>query len=263
VRDANIEYRELLKDILLHGVPVSPRSQLCKELLCRKTVIDMDTCFISIPERKLGKRFRAAEAAWILSGDNRVNTIENFSKKIGDYSDDGVYFSGAYGPPFRDQLPYVLRCLKSDIESRQGVITIWRSRPFDSKDIPCTVSLQFIIRDFTLHTIATMRSSDAWLGWPYDIHNFSCMSAYLLLSLVRASRTYEDIKLGQLHLTAGSQHLYHENWKKALRVFDSFSGLTEIQRMNLKSKEESLDWKGYTPDEFIESLWKKANTSSH
>ena len=261
MRDTNIEYRELLKSILLYGVPVKPRGKLCKELLCNKTVIDMETCFISIPERKLGKRFRAAEAAWILSGDNRVSTIEHFSKKIGDYSDDGIYFSGAYGPPFRDQLPYVLRCLESDIESRQGVITIWRSRPFDSKDIPCTVSLQFIVRDFTLHTIATMRSSDAWLGWPYDIHNFSCMSAYLLLSLKQISGW--DLHLGQLHLTAGSQHLYHENWKKALHTFESFSKMDEIQRMNLKSKEESLDWKGYTPDEFIENLWKKANTSSH
>ena len=57
------------------------------------------------------------------------------------------------------------------------IINIWRENPRSSKDIPCTLSLQFFLREASdqlwLHTIATMRSNDAWLGVPYDTFNFN------------------------------------------------------------------------------------------
>ena len=120
--DIDNTYSTLLKDILLYGVPVSPRGKDCKELISYKTEIDMNYPKINVPERKLGLKFRPASAAWILSGDNRLSTIGKYSKKMGDYSDDGKYLAGAYGPPFRDQLPYILRCLTTDKNSRQAII---------------------------------------------------------------------------------------------------------------------------------------------
>ena len=57
-----------------------------------------------------------------------------------------------------------------------------------------------------------MRSSDAWLGWPYDAFNFTCISIYTLLQLMHQHR--KTYKLGNLSINAGSQHLYERNWKK-------------------------------------------------
>ena len=233
-------YSSLLRQILLNGVPVSPRGMECKEIISHTTEIDMNYPKISVPEREIGWKFRVAEAAWILSGDNRLSTIGKYSKKIGDYSDDGKYFAGAYGPPFRDQLPYILRCLTTDKSSRQAVITIWRPRPYPSEDIPCTISLQFLLRHDSIHTVATMRSSDAWLGWPYDIYNFSCITAFIALHL--------DVDIGRLYLTAGSQHLYNKHLDKA----------HEIAEKTYWTEQQKLEWKGVTPDEFIENLWKTA-----
>lgn len=244
MQPVNLAYKELLHDILQRGMPASPRGLDCKELLGHQTVIDMERPFVTIPARKIGNKFRAAEAAWILSGDNRVSTIAPYSTKIKDYSDDGEYFAGAYGPPFRDQLPYVLNCLRADSYSRQAVISIWRPRPYSSKDIPCTVSLQFLIRHNRIHTIATMRSSDAWLGWVYDVHNFSCISAFIALHL-------KGVELGALFLTAGSQHLYDGNTEAAKKVIKSYS--TGAPTIN-----EELIWKGMKPDDFIKALWDSA-----
>lgn len=239
----NNTYKQLLNKILSHGTHCEPRGLKCLELICETTIIDMEYPYVSIPDRKIGNRFRAAEAAWIISGDNRVETILPYAKKIGEYSDDGKYFAGAYGPPFRDQLPYVLKCLTTDNSSRQAVVSIWRPRPYNSKDIPCTVSLQFLIRHNRLSCVATMRSSDAWLGWPYDVHNFSCISAYIALH-------FDNIGLGHLYLTAGSQHLYEENIKKAKHIITNAHKYTDLK----------LQWKGKTPDEFRRSLWNKADS---
>ena len=241
----NVIYKTLLSDLLRKGLPVSPRGLDCKEIMGHQTIIDMSYPYVDIPERKIGEKFRAAEAAWILSGDNRVSTIEPYSKKIKDYSDDGQYFAGAYGPPFRDQLPYVLGCLSTDSYSRQALVSIWRPRPYSSKDIPCTVSLQFLLRNDRIYTIATMRSSDAWLGWVYDVHNFSCISAFIALHL--------GCGLGHLYLTAGSQHLYETDIKGAQKVVASFP--TSHPNIN-----RSLEWQGGTPNAFIQYLWNQADS---
>ena len=44
---------------------------------------------------------------------------------------------------------------------------------FQHKDIPCTVSLQFLIRENKLHLFVNMRSNDVFLGLPHDIFCFT------------------------------------------------------------------------------------------
>ena len=184
-----------------------------RELLCHTTKIDMNRPILLNKARQLGYKFMAAEAAWILSGDNKVMTIEPYSKRIVQFSDDGYTFFGAYGPKVIDQIPYILDTLRHDMNSRQAVISIWREQPRKTKDVPCTTTLQFLIRPCNtddhqgdyLDCVATMRSSDAWLGWPYDVFNFSMISRYIGLFL---QMQYPHLRLGTLYLTAGSQHLY-------------------------------------------------------
>jgi thymidylate synthase len=150
-----------------------------------------------------------------MSGDNRVETIAPFSKEISKFSDDGERFFGAYGPRIIDQISYVAKTLHYDNDSRQAVISIWRPNPPVSKDIPCTVSLQWIIRDGKLHCFANMRSSDVWLGVPYDWFNFSAISLGLLVMLNnRKDPALCPLVLGNLYFYAASQHLYETEFEK-------------------------------------------------
>lgn len=157
-----------------------------------------------------------AESYWILTGDNRVSTISYYSKQIKEFSDDGLHFAGAYGPKVVAQFPFILDAFREDPQTRQAVINIWRESPRSSRDIPCTLSLQFVYRSNRLHCIATMRSSDIWLGWVYDVFNFSMISAYVLECLKKINpMLFGSAKLGNLYLTAGSQHLYEDDFEKA------------------------------------------------
>lgn len=216
---------DLITKIMGTGFEVHPRGMPTMELLANTTVVDMGDPILTVPERELGYRFLAAEAHWILSGDNRVETIAPYSKQISRFSDDGVRFFGAYGPKVMEQMSYVVRTLGEDNESRQAVMTIWRERPGPTKDVPCSIALQFMIRNGKLNCHATMRSSDAWLGWVYDVFNFSMISWAVLLELKQwGLRDYVDLEIGKLYLTAASQHLYKAQWDKCEDIIDSRLG---------------------------------------
>lgn len=210
---------DLLGNVLYNGELTQPRGKVTRELLGQRSVIPMVNPVVGVNERKLGFHFMAAEAAWIMSGDNRVKTIAPYSGTISKFSDDGERFFGAYGPRVIDQLIYIVDALEHDYHSRQAVLTIWRPTPPPSKDIPCTISAQWMIREGKLHCFMNMRSSDVWLGVPYDWFNFSAISLGILITLNKHGRykdpDYTPIELGNLYFYAASQHLYEEQFEKA------------------------------------------------
>lgn len=244
---ANEAWYEAIGSVI-RGHETSPRKLRIKEIVGAQTIIDMNLPVLSVPERELGYRFMAAEAAWILSGDNRVSTIVPYSKVIKKFSDDGLTYHGAYGPMIRDQLHYICECLHEDPDTRQAVMTIWRPNPRPSADIPCTVSIQFLIRNGSLHVIDNMRSSDLWLGWPYDMFNFSMLARYVILY-----SGLEHLKLGSLILNAGSLHLYEDNWGKVREI---------ITKPCPPERNIDIPWRGMTPDAFVDSLWEAADDGS-
>ena len=211
---AHEAWRQTLQAIMVHGEPIVVRGWRTMELMPHTISFPMDKPIVQSWIRKLGYRFLCAEAWWILSGDDRVSTIQPYAKMINDFSDDGERFQGAYGPRFRYQYSYVLHMLKKDPSTRQAVMTIWRANPGESKDIPCTVSLHWMTRKNKIHCFAHMRSSDAWLGAPYDWFNFTMMTLALIADL-RMS-TGKHYELGHLHFTADSCHLYERNWTGAM-----------------------------------------------
>ena len=89
-------------------------------------------------------------------------------------SDDGITVNSNYGYCIKskygfDQWEYIKSMLSKNPESRQAVIHIKTADNTESKDVNCTVCLQFIIRDNKLYMTTYMRSNDIWLGFPYDV----------------------------------------------------------------------------------------------
>lgn len=239
----NTQWIKALETVLETGKVSAPRGMPIKELMAYQTCTPMEWPIVTVKERELGYKFMAAEAAWILSGDNRVKTIRPYSKAISNFSDDGHFFHGAYGPMIRDQLHFVIDALNADKDTRQAVLTIWRPNPRPSKDIPCTVSVQFLIRDGMLHVIDTMRSSDLWLGWPYDVFNFSMLARYVICHLKQKP------ELGVIVLQAGSAHLYEQNWLPAQAIVGGKCTIEDTPTIPwFENGDDLIDW-----------LWEQAN----
>jgi len=204
-----------LVDRLLHqGTTVAPRGLACKEHL--NVTLELTNALNNIiysKVRNVSYRFMVAEWLWIWYGHDDVKTISQYNKKIADFSDNGVNFNGSYGIPIIKQWPHILKTLQRDPDSRQAVIQIYRPPLFETKDVPCTLSIQFLYRAQCLHTIVNMRSSDAWLGIPYDIFNFTMLGNILAAQLGNVLAT-------SLTMNLGSSHLYAVNHEAAKKVSD-------------------------------------------
>ena len=202
---------DLLDELCYYGDEARPRGLPIKERLAVSlTVTDALANVLMDPLRALNYRFMVAEWLWILAGRNDVASLERYNQKMRDFSDDGLTLAGAYGPRLLPQWPYLLNALRADQDTRQATATIFTPCPARSKDVPCTLSFQLLRRAGALHGVVTMRSSDAWLGLPYDFFTFS----QLLNSMAAALA----VRAGALTFHLGSSHLYEPHYDLARQV---------------------------------------------
>lgn len=162
------------------------------------------------------KAFSAiGELLWYLSGSNELKFIEHYISDYKDDSDDGKTLYGAYGPRLlnmRDkfnQLDNVVKLLSANQGSRKAVIQIFDAMDLADKhgEIPCTCTLQFLIRDNKLSLYVSMRSNDAFKGLPHDIFAFTMLQEIMAVRL--------GVELGNYHHSVGSLHLYVGDISKA------------------------------------------------
>lgn len=176
------------------------------------TLEDPTACIIYNRVRKCDLGYLGAELAWYLSGSDRLEHLRKYAPSYDKFSDDGHTANGAYGA--RGLGLFELEALAERIAvnptSRQHVIPLWRARDIGtpSKDVPCTVSLQFLVVGDALHLVVYMRSNDLYLGFLYDVPAF-CMILQLMCSLT-------GFALGHYHHHVGSLHIYDRNDMRAV-----------------------------------------------
>ena len=213
----NIDYLWLnaVDLVLNYGQTIESRVGNVKEILgFRSELVNIESTFLLNERRKLSPTYACAEFLWYMSGTDNIKMLKAYAPQYENFAEDGIAF-GAYGARMKqyDQINNLIRILYKSSNSRQAVITFWQGSDLahaycgDHKDIPCTLSLQFLVRDNKLHLITTMRSNDLWLGLPYDIFAFTCLQRLVADELGLEYGTY-------IH-QVGSFHLYEKNWKAA------------------------------------------------
>ncbi len=191
--------------------------EICDAVFC---VEDPTRSIVSSPIRKMPMRYAVGELAWYLSGSNKVKDISRFAKKWVDISDDGETNNSAYGWRIFDkfgfdQWQYVKELLWKDPNSRQAVIHIKDADNRPTKDVPCTVYLQFFIRNGKLNLSVHMRSNDIWMGVPYDMFSFTFLQMKMAMEL--------GVEIGQYTHYAGSLHIYARDYAAAQKNIEAMS----------------------------------------
>jgi thymidylate synthase len=181
--------------------------------------------------RKLNYAFCIAEMVDILCCDN-PGTAPEYNKNVRNWMVRGK-FPGHYGVRMNAmaydsmmQKPNQLyRCFTELSErptSRRAVITIHNPmlEAYDSKDVACTMSLQYLIRNDKLHAITTMRSNDALWGFCYDTWLFQFLQEALAGML--------GVGLGSYYHHAGSMHYYENRHKQIYDIIKADKPLVAV-----------------------------------
>lgn len=215
-----------LRSILLESPVVKVRNLTTKEILPVQIEITNPRARLFYhPKRTYNLAFNIAEFLGYIWGINSVDYIRYFNKNAIQFSDNGKDFYGAYGPRICKYLSDVIDKLSKDQCSRQVVITIYDSKDMlaNTKDVPCTIALQFTIRNNKLILHTMMRSNDLIWGFQYDMFAFSLLQEIIANSL--------GIDIGSYFHTATSFHVYDYHWK-LLEEMDSVESI-EMPNLNL------------------------------
>lgn len=206
----------------------APRGKPIRELLAASfTLTDPRNRLISSPARAVNYGFAVGELCWYMRGDSDLATMLYYNRRMAQFSDDGVSINSAYGACIlnpsiggvHSQWDLCVKELAADPDSRRAVMHVnqprdlWRAVDRGSRDVPCTLSLQVLVRDRRLHMHVMMRSNDVVWGLPYDVFSFTCLQEAFLYQLQEAGVPVDD--LGSYHHTAGSLHLYDTHYDMA------------------------------------------------
>lgn len=163
---------------------------------------------------------------WYLAGSNDLEFISHFLPVYKDFA-DGDDVSGGYGPRLfnwkgLNQVAQVTDLLRRNRDSRRAVIQLFDAGDLDRqyKSVPCTCTLQFLIRNDSLHMFTHMRSNDVFWGLPHDIFCFTMLQEILARDL--------SVELGTYKHAVGSLHLYEENTNAAKQFLDEGWQSTEV-----------------------------------
>lgn len=181
-----------------------------REILGATLVLNNPRARLSRTESK-GKVFSAlGELFWYLSGKNSLDFIDYYLSRYGKESDDKVTVRSGYGERLfshhgQNQIENVISLLKDKRTSRRAVIQLFDASDLSEEfvSIPCTCTLQFMIRSEKLSLIVTMRSNDVYIGLPHDVFAFTMLQEIVARSL--------NVDIGKYIHFAGSLHLYEEH----------------------------------------------------
>lgn len=210
---ANEAWIKILRALKAEGDEVSPRGLKIKEIRnCSVCIMEPKKRLITNPIRQMSLPYAFGELIWYLTGDNKLETMQYYSKRMKNFSDDGETLNSAYG--YRifgkhekigfDQWENVVRLLKEDRDSRQAIVHLHTPNNQKTKDEVCTLTLQFMIRHDKLEMFVNMRSNDVVWGFTYDMFNFTIIQELIANEL--------GIEVGLYYHNAASMHIYEKDW---------------------------------------------------
>ena len=257
-------YYKAARKLLLHGQVVDTRGSEVLELIDQKLRLTNPTKLgIYDRARKFKKEYAIAELLWYIGRDPKPGNIGELASIWKDIQDNECRVESNYGLYiFGENWEWVVTELESDPESRRAVISIYSNnhKHSNDKDHPCTMSLQFLIRNDRLHLIWNMRSSDLVFGFCNDM-----FCAGMILQLMLNELDEMDLRLGDITFNLGSLHIYERHFKmifKASKFWNDPSkvaGETFILDKNITQQSLRLNWCGINSSHSLETIGKKVS----
>lgn len=209
-------YRQLLSRITNEGIREKVNGHMCYRTFGGQLIVSMLEGFPILTGRKMYVNTFLTEAKWILSGESSTRILKENNVSIWDsYNMDDLGY-GMYGPSMRnfnksglDQLNAAIDDINSGDNSliRRVIVVLYNPlarETFQNRlPPPCYTQFQFITYSGNkLLMVVTYRSTDAFVGLPYDVAVFAIILKYVALK-TNTHGTKLIIQFGDVHIYEG------------------------------------------------------------
>ena len=138
-------------------------------------------------------------------------------------SNYGYYVFHQKVPEFEDQTQYewVMTQLARNLDTRKAFININQTdhKRRLSKDFPCTLGMQFFVRQDKLCCTVSSRSTDIYTGLPYDIGFFAFVTELVCKDLKeRCPKKTQKLGLGYVTMATSFTQIYDKTSAQALAL---------------------------------------------
>ncbi|MCO7190903.1 MULTISPECIES: thymidylate synthase [unclassified Pseudoalteromonas] len=225
-------YLELLRDVLENGTQKGDRTGTgTRSVFGRQIRHNLKDGFPLLTTKKLHFKSIANELIWFLKGDTNKTWLNENGVKIWD---EWALEDGELGPiygkqwtawPTKDggdinQIDYVVDTLKNNPNSRRILFHGWNVEYLPDESMspqenveagrmalpPCHLLYQFYVADGKLSGQLYIRSSDIFLGLPYNIASLSL--------LVHMLAQQCDLEPGEVIVSFGDLHAYSNHMEQ-------------------------------------------------
>lgn len=198
------------------GNSINPKGEATTEVLNVSFSLNPESWLFDYEDLPINEDYVRTELKWYLNGEKSDLSICDAAQIWKNMVDEKGEIQSNYGAYFHAQGFLVVEELKRDSASRRAVIKINQTyHRLDAPDVPCTLTMQYMIRGGRLHAFVNMRSQDAVFGLRNDIPCFQMFKLYIADAL--------GIAPGYLYLNVASFHVYERHYEK-LRKFKRSSG---------------------------------------
>ncbi len=226
------QYLDLLQDILDKGAEKSDRTGTgTLSVFGRQYRHDLADGFPLLTTKKLHLKSIVNELIWFLNGDTNTRWLNENGVSIWD---EWATEEGDLGPiygaqwtawPTRDgetinQIDYVVDCLRNNPDSRRILFHGWNVEYLPDENVspqdnvragrmalpPCHLLYQFYVANRRLSAQLMIRSSDTFLGLPYNTASLA------LLTMMLAQQC--DLEPGEIIITTGDTHIYSNHMEQ-------------------------------------------------
>ncbi len=220
------QYLDLLQDIIDNGAVKADRTGTgTLSVFGRQYRHDLADGFPLLTTKKLHLKSIINELIWFLNGDTNTRWLKEHGVSIWDEwaTEDGdlgpIYGAQWTAWPTRDggsinQIDYVIDCLRNNPDSRRILFHGWnveflpdeRMTPQDNVRAgrmalpPCHLLYQFYVAGRKLSAQLLIRSSDSFLGLPYNTASLAVLTMMLGQQC--------DLEPGEIIVCTGDSHIY-------------------------------------------------------
>lgn len=262
------QYHDLIKHVLEDGKGKGSRGIVgLKSIFGYQMRFDFRHGFPLVTTKKMPFKLLVHELLWFISGDTNIKYLNDHKIHYwDDFADENGDLGPVYGSQWRrwpidannpqagyvDQLANVIKEIKETPNSKAMIVSAWN--PTQTKEMrlpPCHTFFQFNVTKGKLRCQLYQRSSDVFLGLPFNI------AQYALLTMMIAQVT--GTKARELVVTIGDGHLYKNHLDQAEEMITRKPRKLPIVKLNPKIKDidkfriEDFELLNYNPDTHIKA----------